>query len=105
MERIDDPEDPNDNANIQDAIVEGLSLVSISTHPQDNVHRVFQSLNNTGLKLTQGDLLRNYIFMRLPENGDDAYDRYWRPLQERLSNDEIESLFWIDIASENPREN
>ena len=103
LERIDDPEDPNDIANIQDAIVEGLSLVSISTHPQDNVHRIFQSLNNTGLKLTQGDLLRNYIFMRLPENGDDAYDRYWKPLQERLSNDEIESLFWVDIASENPR--
>ncbi|MDK8811151.1 DUF262 domain-containing protein [Corynebacterium sp. MSK035] len=103
LEKIDDPEDPNDIANIQDAIVEGLSLVSISTHPQDNVHRIFQSLNNTGLKLTQGDLLRNYIFMRLPENGDDAYDRYWKPLQERLSNDEIESLFWVDIASENPR--
>ncbi|MFI7670997.1 DUF262 domain-containing protein [Nocardia sp. NPDC049526] len=44
------------------AVVSGLSVVSISAHPGDNVHRIFQSLNNTGLKLTQGDLLRNYLF-------------------------------------------
>ena len=103
LEKIDDPEDPDDIAELQDAVVEGLSLVSISTHPEDNVHRIFQSLNNTGLKLTQGDLLRNYIFMRLPESGDDAYERYWQPLQQRLTNDQIESLFWVDIASSNQR--
>lgn len=90
-----------DLAGILDSVVEGLSLVSISTHPDDNVHRIFQSLNNTGLKLTQGDLLRNYIFMRLPENGEDAYDRYWKPLQQRLTNDQIESLFWVDLAADN----
>lgn len=102
LAHIDDPDDPDDMAAIQEAVVEGLSLVSISTHPEDNAHRIFQSLNNTGLKLTQGDLLRNYIFMRLPESGDDAYDRYWKPLQARLENDQIESLFWVDIASSKP---
>lgn len=101
LEQFDDPEDPHDITALQEAIVEGLSLVSISTHPDDNVHRIFQSLNKTGLKLTQGDLLRNYIFMRLPENGDDAYERYWHPLQQRLSNDQIESLFWIDLIQRN----
>ena len=48
-------------------------------------------------------MLRNYIFMRLPEHGDEAYERYWKPLQNRLTNDEIESLFWVDIASVNQR--
>ncbi|ART21140.1 hypothetical protein CBE89_06210 [Corynebacterium striatum] len=85
-----------------DAVINGLALVSISTGPDDNVHRIFQSLNNTGLKLTQGDLLRNYIFMRLPNKSEYAYEHYWRPLQNILSNEEIEQLFWIDTARSHP---
>ncbi|MDQ4489036.1 DUF262 domain-containing protein [Sinomonas sp. ASV486] len=90
-------------AQIARAVTSGLSVVSISTHPGDNVHRIFQSLNNTGLKLTQGDLLRNYIFMRLPKRGDEVYKRYWLPLQERLGdNARIETLFWLDLLQTKP---
>lgn len=99
---IDIPEEPGDVAALKVAVTEGLDLVSISTDPRDNVHRIFQSLNNTGLKLTQGDLLRNYIFMRLPKTGEQAYERYWLPLQQTLNNDEIENLFWIDLAEKYP---
>ncbi|QGU07042.1 Methylated-DNA--protein-cysteine methyltransferase [Corynebacterium occultum] len=99
---FDDPDIAEDIQTLQEAVIEGLALVSISTHPDDNVHRIFQSLNNTGLKLTQGDLLRNYIFMRLPESDEEAYERYWHPLQEKLDNDQIEQLFWIDLAKDNP---
>ncbi len=102
LEKFDDPEDPDDIQGLLDAVTEGLALVSISTHPDDNVHRIFQSLNNTGLRLTQGDLLRNYIFMRLPESGEEAYASYWKPLQDRLGNDKIEDLFWIDLAEDHP---
>lgn len=102
LEKFDDPDDPDDIQAILDAVIEGLALVSISTHPDDNVHRIFQSLNNTGLRLTQGDLLRNYIFMRLPESGDEAYATYWKPLQDRLGNEKIEDLFWIDLAEDHP---
>lgn len=87
---------------VQDAVLTGLAIVSISTHPDDNVHRIFQSLNNTGMKLTQGDLIRNYIFMRLPSSGDTVYEQYWKPMQEQLENEQIEHLFWIDLASEHP---
>ena len=83
---------------LYETVTDGLSLVSISTHPDDNVHRIFQSLNNTGLKLTQGDLLRNYIFMLLPNRGEEIYHRYWRPMQETLENSQLEDLFWIDLA-------
>ena len=85
-----------------DAITEGLSVVSISTHSDDNVHRIFQSLNNTGLKLTQGDLLRNYIFMLLPKRGEEVYKRFWLPMQQSLENNQIENLFWIALAGTNP---
>ncbi|WP_080796172.1 GmrSD restriction endonuclease domain-containing protein [Corynebacterium pacaense] len=102
LESLDDPDSRHDVEALQEAVVSGLALVSISTHRDDNVHRIFQSLNNTGLKLTQGDLLRNYIFMRLPQRGDDVYRRYWKPLQNLLTNDELENLFWIDLAAYHP---
>ncbi|MGW5108099.1 DUF262 domain-containing protein [Nocardia sp. NPDC004123] len=84
------------------AVVSGLSVVSISAHPGDNVHRIFQSLNNTGLKLTQGDLLRNYLFMRLPHRSEEVYRTHWLPLQASLDNERIETLFWLDMLHKRP---
>ncbi|WP_446223318.1 GmrSD restriction endonuclease domain-containing protein [Nocardia sp. IBHARD005] len=88
---------------IVDAVLSGLSVVSISAHPNDNVHRIFQSLNNTGLKLTQGDLLRNYLFMRLPTRSDEVYRTRWTPMQDSLDNERIETLFWLDMVLKRPR--
>ncbi|MCX0274230.1 DUF262 domain-containing protein [Nocardia zapadnayensis] len=93
-----DPEMPYDAVQIAHAVTSGLSVVSISTDHGDNVHRIFQSLNNTGLKLTQGDLLRNYLFMRMPNRSDEVYRTTWRPLQEALvDNERLETLFWLDL--------
>ncbi|MEU4432355.1 DUF262 domain-containing protein [Nocardia rhamnosiphila] len=105
--RLAEPVDPDvsyDAVQIAHAVTSGLSVVSISTHPGDNVHRIFQSLNNTGLKLTQGDLLRNYLFMRLPTQGETVYRTYWRPLQEALvDNERLETLFWLDLLHTRPQ--
>lgn len=88
---------------LENAVLMGLSVVSITTHAEDNVHRIFQSLNNTGLKLTQGDLIRNFIFMRLPNKGEDVYQRYWLPMQNVLpKNDSLEQLFWLDMLKSKP---
>ncbi len=79
-------------------MLSGLTLVSVTTAQDDNVYRIFESLNNTGLKLTQGDLLRNYLFMRLPTRGEVLYETVWLPLQRRLTNDQLELLFWLDAV-------
>ena len=68
----------------------------------DNAHRIFESLNNTGLRLTQGDLLRNYLFMRLPTRGETVYQALWLPLQDTLSSSELEQLFWLDLVQRDP---
>lgn len=94
----DDPDDLRDIERIEDAVLSGLTLVSVTTTRDDNAHRIFESLNNTGLRLTQGDLLRNYLFMRLPHRGTVVYQTQWLPLQERLSNPELELLFWLDAV-------
>lgn len=94
----DDPDDEHDIERLEDAVLSGLTLVSVTTTRDDNAHRIFESLNNTGLKLTQGDLLRNYLFMRLPTRGPVVYETQWLPLQQRLSDDELELLFWLDAV-------
>lgn len=77
----------------------GLSIVEISADRGDNVYRIFESLNNTGLQLSlsQADLLRNYLFMRLPFRGEDVHRDIWLPMQERLSSSELELLVWLDL--------
>jgi alkylated DNA nucleotide flippase Atl1 len=99
----DDPDDPLDIQRIEDAVISGLALVSVTAQQGDNVHRIFESLNNTGLKLTQADLLRNYLFMRLPTRAEAVYQSLWLALQQTLSPAELELLFWLDLVHLDPR--
>ena len=99
----DDPDDLSDIARIEDAVMSGLALVSVAAQQGDNAHRIFESLNNTGLQLTQADLLRNYLFMRLPTRGEAAYQSLWMPLQGQLGSADLELLFWLDLVQRDPR--
>lgn len=99
----DDPEDAFDIERLEEATISGLALVSVTAQPGDNAHRIFESLNNTGLRLTQGDLLRNYLFMRLPTQAGDVYQSMWLPLQNELSAEELELLFWLDLVQVDPK--
>ncbi|MBD8024863.1 DUF262 domain-containing protein [Microbacterium sp. Sa1CUA4] len=98
----DDPEDPHDIDRIASAVLDGLVFVAITAGHDDNVYRIFESLNNTGMKLTQGDLLRNYIFMRLGSRGEDVYASVWLPMQTLLTSADLEALFWMDITWSTP---
>jgi Protein of unknown function DUF262 len=66
-------------------IVSQLSFVAITLDAEDNPYRIFESLNAKGMPLTQGDLLRNYFFMRLPPAEHERwYSSTWAPMQSRL---------------------
>ncbi|MCB0998726.1 MAG: DUF262 domain-containing protein, partial [Acidimicrobiales bacterium] len=97
LERFDDPDDPHDVRRLEDSVASCLSIVVISAQQGDNVHRIFESLNNTGVRLTQADLLRNYFFMRMPSRGETAYHAYWLPMQDMLRPDELEQVVWLDL--------
>jgi alkylated DNA nucleotide flippase Atl1 len=98
LQEVDDPEDEHDIRRIEQTITTRLALVAISAHADDNVHRIFESLNYKGQPLTQADLLRNYLFMRLPHRGDEVYTHQWLPLQKLLSDTELEELVWLDLV-------
>jgi alkylated DNA nucleotide flippase Atl1 len=93
----DDPDDPHDIARIEQVIRQRLRLVEIVAEPGDNVHRIFQSLNNTGLQLSQADLFRNHLFMLLPTRAEQVYEDVWLPMQEAL-RPQLELLMWLELV-------
>ncbi|MDQ0239524.1 DUF4268 domain-containing protein [Arthrobacter bambusae] len=99
----DDPDDPYDLELLEAAVVRGLALVVVTAEPSDNAHRIFESLNNTGLRLTQSDLLKNYLFMRLGDRAEMVYENIWLPLEKKLDSENLELLFWLDLAQRDER--
>ena len=70
-----------------DTIMNGLKrliFVEISLERgKDDPQRIFESLNSTGLDLSQSDLIRNYILMDLdPKNQNIVFEQIWGPIEE-----------------------
>ncbi len=61
-----------------------LIFVEISLERgKDDPQRIFESLNSTGLDLSQSDLIRNYILMDLdPKNQNKVFEQIWNPIEE-----------------------
>uniref|UniRef100_C5CL48 DUF262 domain-containing protein n=1 Tax=Variovorax paradoxus (strain S110) TaxID=543728 RepID=C5CL48_VARPS len=68
------------------AICQGLAklvIVDVSLdRAHDNPQLIFESMNSTGLELSQADLIRNYILMGLePKLQTELYKTHWRPME------------------------
>ena len=77
-------------------VLEGISklmFVEISLdRNKDNPQRIFESLNSTGLDLSQADLIRNYILMDLNRNDQNKiYQNYWKII-EQFAKDETSNI-------------
>ena len=74
-----------DEENI-DILFNGLNKLVIIfvalEHNVDNPQLIFESLNSTGLELSQADLIRNFILMGLlPEDQRKLYNDYWHKIE------------------------
>jgi alkylated DNA nucleotide flippase Atl1 len=78
-------------------VTERMAIVEITTEHGDNAHRIFQSLNGTGVDLNQADLLRNYIFMLLPRRAEAVYEQVWRPMEALVGVDNLAGLARVDL--------
>ena len=68
--------------------VKKLQVISITLDGDDNAQLIFESLNSTGLALTEGDKIRNYVLMGLdPKQQDDVYAKYWTKIEECAGGD------------------
>ena len=71
-----------------------LQIIDIQLEPKrgDDPQLIFESLNSTGLDLTESDKIRNFVLMGLsPEVQERFYDSYWNKI-EKLSLKELDSF-------------
>lgn len=59
-----------------------LEIINIKLDKDDNPQLIFESLNSTGLDLSEGDKIRNFILMGLPsEDQEKYYENYWNRIE------------------------
>ena len=69
--------------------IQGLQLVAITIEQNDNPQLIFESLNSTGLALTEGDKIRNFILMGLSSTEQVRYyNEYWSRIEKDCGNDD-----------------
>ncbi|MEI7452512.1 MAG: DUF262 and DUF1524 domain-containing protein [Candidatus Falkowbacteria bacterium] len=85
------------NINIDDLYggIRRLIIVNIILdRNNDNPQLIFESLNSTGLDLSQSDLIRNYILMGLESDlQNQIYNSYWLPMEKIFKQSQNEKKF------------
>lgn len=65
-----------------------LEIISITLNQDDNPQLIFESLNSTGVALSEGDKIRNFILMGLPsKQQNDYYEKYWNKIEKYTGYD------------------
>lgn len=60
-----------------------FEIISITLNQDDNPQLIFESLNSTGVALSEGDKIRNFILMGLTTaEQNEYYEEYWNKIEE-----------------------
>lgn len=66
--------------------IRSLEIINIRLDTEDNPQLIFEGLNSTGLDLSEGDKIRNYILMGLPpKQQENFYEKYWNKIEENTN--------------------
>ena len=67
--------------------IKRLQIISIELDCDDDAQLIFESLNSTGLALTEADKIRNYLLMSLtPEEQQMCFKNYWQNIEQATEN-------------------
>lgn len=86
--RIIDARNPVDGsapitpAALLQAVINYVRLVAIEVQEGENAQKIFETINCAGIKLTTGEMLKNFLFS---EDRKDDYERTWKPVFENLN--------------------
>lgn len=76
--------------------IQKIDIVCINIETGENPQEIFESLNSTGLYLTQSDLFRNYLLMSLDYDDQEAlYKKYWLEIEKLLRSSEAIEKFMV----------
>ncbi len=72
-----------------------IMIVNIELDPKcDNPQLIFESLNSTGMALSQADLIRNYILMGLESKLQERlFLNYWQPMEKDFGQESYSIYF------------
>lgn len=81
-----------------------LQIVNITLDRElDDAQAIFESLNSTGKELSEADLIRNYVLMRLnPKEQGKIYKNFWRPMEllfEYYPQENVMDMFFRDYLT------
>lgn len=84
----------NLNNSITPRLLEGVKKLLIVyiglKRGEDNAQLIFESLNSTGLDLTDADLIRNFVLMdKEPQVQEFLFKNYWMKIEKLLTNQQI----------------
>lgn len=66
------------------AAIKKLIIIDITLEQGDDPQLIFESLNSTGLDLSEADKIRNYILMGLEQDYQELmYEKYWNKIEEQ----------------------
>lgn len=64
-------------------LVKKLEVMDLKLSQQDDAQLIFESLNSTGLALTESDKIRNYILMNMKADAQQrCYEDYWLKIEQ-----------------------
>lgn len=95
----------NDNVDVNElvAAIESLILISISLElPHDDPQLIFESLNSTGLALTEADKVRNFVLMDMnAQEQEQLYAAYWERMENQINSDDLTDLISTYLTIKN----
>lgn len=66
--------------------IKKLVVIDIRLERDDDAQLIFESLNSTGLDLSEADKIRNYLLMSMAgEEQERFYEKYWNKIEEYTS--------------------
>ncbi len=98
VERLEEGGDGKDYdlKSLKTVTVTKLVLVSIELEKDENPYLIFETLNARGTPLTEADLVRNFLFMRMStdrKKQEVAYRQKWLPMQQELTDAYLTPFF------------
>lgn len=87
---------------LQAVVLDRTKFIEIPIDEGLSPHEIFETLNHDGVKLSQTDLVRNYLFMNLEGRADDVYNRVWRDVEEDLEGRQLADFLLARVLA-NPK--
>ena len=83
---------------LKNTLLNRFLVVDICLDKDDDPYLIFESLNAKGEPLTQADLIRNYLFMKISQDcQQEVFDNIWFPMQQKLNKHMHDLLRWGDL--------